>query len=405
MESGKLVQWLVKPGSAVKKGDVIAVVETHKGAFEIDIFEDGVVSELCASEGDELPVGAVLAYLANPGEEAKPLAKATEVLPAPGAAPREAAAGMPKETICPEKKVADTAGLAPAARLSVTVPAPRAKVSPAARRRARALGIDPDTLQGTGIEGSVTLADVELAAAKGIRAKAPFPTEPAVRRRGFDPTEMRQAIAAAMSKSKREIPHFYMSSTIDMSRPLAWLEAFNERTPEERLLPAVLLLKATALALREHPRFNGFWKDGRFQPADDIHVGWAIALRGGGLIAPAIHEVDKLSLQHLMAALRDLVARARGGGIRGSEMMDPTCTVTSLGDRGAQSVLGVIYPPQVAILGFGRVLTRPWVTGGNVVARALITASLAADHRASDGHAGGLFLAAIDRILQEPETL
>lgn len=406
MASGKLVQWLVKPGSAVKKGDVIAVVETHKGTFEIDIFEDGVVSELCASEGDELPVGAVLAHLAKSGEKTKHPVKAAEAPPAPGAPAREAAVGKFKETIRPEKKGATSAGLAPAVRPSVTAPASRAKLSPAARRRARELGIDPDTLQGTGIDGSVTLADVELAAPKGIPAKAPSPAEPAVRHRGFDPVEMRQAIAAAMSKSKREIPHYYMSSTIDMSRPLGWLEAFNrERTPEERLLPAALLLKATALALREHPLFNGFWEDGRFRPADDIHIGWAIALRGGGLVAPAIHEADRLSLQDLMAALRDLVARARGGGIRGSEMMDPTCTVTSLGDRGAGSVLGIIYPPQVAILGFGQVLTRPWVTDGNVVACPLVTASLAADHRASDGHAGGLFLTAIDRILQEPESL
>jgi pyruvate dehydrogenase E2 component (dihydrolipoamide acetyltransferase) len=281
----------------------------------------------------------------------------------------------------------------------------RAKVSPAARRRAGELGIEPDTLRGTGIDGSVTLADVELAAATGAPAGAPPSAAPA-RRRGFDPAEMRQAIAAAMSRSKREIPHYYLSSTIDMSRPLAWLEGFNrERPPEERLLPAVLLLRATALALREHKQFNGFWEDGRFRGADGIHVGWAIALRGGGLIAPAIHDADGLSLPELMAALRDLVARARSGGIRGSEMMDPTVTVTSLGDRGAESVFGVIYPPQVAILGFGQVLTRPWVVDTHVVARPLLTATLAADHRASDGHAGGLFLTAIDRILQEPENL
>jgi pyruvate dehydrogenase E2 component (dihydrolipoamide acetyltransferase) len=217
---------------------------------------------------------------------------------------------------------------------------------------------------------------------------------------------MRLAIAAAMSRSKREIPHYYLASTIDMSRPLAWLESFNrQRKPEERLLPAALLLKAIALALREYPQLNGFWEDGRFRPADGVHIGWAISLRGGGLIAPAIHEVDKHSLQSLMGALRDLVGRARSGGIRGSEMMDPSFTVTSVGDRGAESVLGVIYPPQVAIMGFGRVIERPWIVDGQVTARSLIIASLAADHRASDGHLGGLFLSAVDRFLQEPEGL
>ena len=283
----------------------------------------------------------------------------------------------------------------------------RKKVSPAARRRAEELGIDPETLEGTGIDGSVTLANVELAGAGGGRHRTPA-AEPAElkRRTGFDPDQMRQAIAAAMSRSKREIPHYYLGSTIDMARALGFLESYNkERPPEARLLPAVMLLKATALALRDMPQFNGFWEDGRFRKADGIHIGWAIALRGGGLIAPAIRHVDDRSLADLMEALRDLVGRARGGGIRGSEMMEPTFTVTSMGDRGAESVYGVIYPPQVAILGFGRAVERPWVVDGQIVARPLVTASLAADHRASDGHGGSLFLAAVDRYLQEPETL
>lgn len=407
MESGKLVQWLVEPGSSVKKGDVVAVVETHKGAFEIDIFEDGVISELCAEEGEELPVGAVLAHLTKPGEEAvEPESAAPEPQAGGEAAPKagaRAAEGPP---------AAEPAAKAQPGKEAAPAPPPpeapsRAKVSPAARRRAGELGIEPDTLSGTGVDGSVTLADVELAATRQTPAKAPSPAaKPATRRSGFDADEMRRAIATAMARSKREIPHYYLASTIDMSRPLAWLESFNEkREPGKRLLPAVLFLKAAALALREYPAFNGFWEDGGFRPADGIHIGWAIALRGGGLIAPAIHEVDRHTLPGLMEALRDLVGRARNGGIRSSEMMDATITVTSLGERGAESVLGVIYPPQVAILGLGRVLERPWVVDGEIAARPLVTASLAADHRASDGHAGGLFLSAIDRFLQEPESL
>lgn len=402
MESGKLVQWLVAPGSAVKKGDIVAVVETHKGAFDIDIFKEGVISELCAEEGEELPVGAVLARLAKPGAET--------------AAPEQAAEGPPETAAAPAptSTVGEAAAPAPA-RAARAPPRPqlfiapspmRPKVSPAARRRAGELGIDPAMLKGTGIDGSVTLADVELAA-RAFPAQARRPTVvPATRRRGFEPAKMRQAIAAAMSRSKREIPHYYLASTIDMSRPLGWLEAYNrERKPEERLLPAVLLLKATARALRKMPQFNGFWQDGRFRPADGTHIGWAIALRGGGLIAPAIHEVDNRPLPSLMEVLRDLVARARNGGIRGSEMMDPTFTITSLGDHGAESALGVIYPPQVALLGFGRVSLRPWVVDGQIAARPLVTASLAADHRASDGHAGSFFLSAVDRFLQEPDSL
>ncbi|HHZ08980.1 MAG TPA: 2-oxo acid dehydrogenase subunit E2 [Rhizobiales bacterium] len=409
MESGKLAQWLVKPGSTVRKGDVIAVVETHKGAFEIDVFLEGVVSELCAKEGEELPVGALLARIATAGEEAAAPASPPAAPPPPVAAPA-ASPSPPTSTLLAERGAKAPAGPVPAPAKGPPVPAgERKKVSPAARRRARELGIDAETLAGTGIDGSVTLADVELAGAgRGKRetpAAGPAATEPK-RRAGFDPDQMRRAIAAAMSRSKREIPHYYIGTTVDMAKARGFIEAYNsERPPEQRLLPAVLLLKATALALRDMPQFNGFWEDGRFRPGDGIHIGWAIALRGGGLIAPALRGVDRRSLAELMDALRDLVGRARGGGIRGSEMMEPTFTVTSMGDRGAESVFGVIYPPQVAILGFGRAVERPWVVDGRVVARPLVTASLAADHRASDGHAGSLFLAAVDRYLQEPEAL
>ena len=236
----------------------------------------------------------------------------------------------------------------------------------------------------------------------------PSGPKPAGRRRarGFDPAQMRQAIAAAMARSKREIPHYYLTSTIDFAAASAWLDAYNrERDPTERLLPATLLLKATAMALTEVPQFNGFYENGAFRAGPGIHVGWAIALRGGGLVAPAIHDADRKSLPELMLALRDLVQRARAGGLRSSELTDPTITVTSLGERGAESVLGVIYPPQVAIVGFGRIVERPWVVDGQVVVRPLVTATLAADHRASDGHLGGQLLAAIDRALQAPVDL
>ena len=407
MESGKLAQWLVKPGSKVRKGDVIAVVETHKGAFEIDVYLEGVVSELCAKEGEELPVGALLARIVAAGEELAAPARVAEPPPAP---PAPTPPSPPAATPVAEREAKASGEPVPApAKVPPVRAGGRKKVSPAARRRAAELGIDPETLQGTGTDGAVTLANVARAGAGGGRRKAPEAGMPAAepkRRAGFDPDQMRQAIAAAMSRSKREIPHYYLGSTIDMARALGFLESYNrERPPEGRLLPAVMLLKATALALRDLPQFNGFWDDGRFRNADGIHIGWAIALRGGGLIAPAIRHVDDRPLADLMEALRDLVGRARGGGIRGSEMMEPTFTVTSMGDRGAESVYGVIYPPQVAILGFGRAVERPWVVDGQIVARPLVTASLAADHRASDGHGGSLFLAAVDRYLQEPESL
>jgi pyruvate dehydrogenase E2 component (dihydrolipoamide acetyltransferase) len=217
---------------------------------------------------------------------------------------------------------------------------------------------------------------------------------------------MRQAIAAAMGRSKREIPHYSLAETLDFAEAQTWLDGWNrDRLPQDRLLSAVLLLKATALALREVPQLNGFFENGQFRPGEGIHVGWAIALRGGGLVAPAIHHADRKTLPELMVALRDLVQRARAGGLRSSELTDPTVTISSLGDRGAESVWGVIYPPQVAIIGFGRVLSKPWVVDGQVQPRPLVSASLAADHRASDGHLGGQLLTAIHRALQSPQSL
>ncbi len=393
MESARLVEWLVRPGQPVHPGDIIAVVETQKGAIDVEIFMAGTVAELVAAEGATVPVGGLLARIDTAGEEAPLAAPQPAPPPAPTAAPPTAPPTVPIPVAPPE----------PAPPPPPPSADGRVKVSPAARRRAAELGIDPDHLPGTGVDGAVSYADVELARVAGV--KPPAPPRPA-RHGAFDPAEMRCAIAAAMSRSKREIPHYYLSSIIDMGPALGWLADYNAaRAPDERMLAGVLLLKASALALRKVPGLNGFWRDGAFQPGAGVHIGWAISLRGGGLVAPAIHDVDSIALPDLMARLRDLVARARSGGLRSSELMDATATITSLGERGADAVTGVIHPPQVAILGFGRVRERPWVVDGQVLARPLVEVSLAADHRASDGHAGGLLLSAIETALQEPEKL
>lgn len=217
---------------------------------------------------------------------------------------------------------------------------------------------------------------------------------------------MRQAIAAGMSRSKREFPHYYLTQTVDVSAALSRLERLNsERPPPGRILSAAIFLRAIALAVAKTPGLNGFWRNGQFQPGKSVHVGWAIALRGGGLVAPAIREADQRSLDDLMAAMRDLVARARASGLRSSELSEPTSTVTSLGDRGAETVLPIIYPPQVAMLGVGRAVIRPWIVDDAIGPRPVVTFTLAGDHRASDGHRGGLPLAKIDRPPQEPEGL
>ncbi len=394
MEAGTLVEWLKQPGDKVHRGDIIAVVETQKGAIEIEIFEDGVLDRALVELGTEVPVGAPLAYIRSDGEAPAPAAPEPET-PAEAAAP---APSTPVET-------------APAPEPKAPTPPPvtgsaagrRAKASPAARRLAAEHGVDLSTLTGSGPEGAIVTTDV-LAAPRG--AKPAPAAEPKARGKGLDFAEMRKAIAAAMARSKREIPHYYLGTAIDMRAAVDWLDASNaERPPAERILPPVLLMKATALALKTMPEFNGFYTEDGFTPSEHVHLGSAVAIRGGGLIAPAIHHADRLSLVDLMAAFRDLVARVRSGGLRSSEMTDPTVTVTSLGERGVETVYGAIYPPQVAIIGFGRTLQRPWVIDGEVVPRPVVTATLSADHRVSDGHKGALLLAQIDSLLQRPEAL
>jgi len=362
MEAGTLVAWLKKPGEAVKKGDIIAEVETEKGIIEIECFTNGTLERTLVEPMTKVPVGTVLAIIR---EEGKPSA---ELKPAP------------------QLPTAETG---------------RLRVSPSAKQRAAELGVDLSTVQGTGPEGAITRQDIERAAAKLAVASPAKPGTEADKQ-----ARMRQTIAAAMSRSKREIPHYYVSTTIDMSRALAWLNEENLKRPvKERLLYGVLLLKAVALALKEVPELNAVWKDSEVMRSEAIHVGLAISLRQGGLIAPALHDTDKQSLGDLMRNFRDLVNRARAGALRSSELSDPTITVTSLGEQGVESVYAVIYPPQVAIVGFGKLVERPWVVDKQIVPRSVLTATLSADHRVSDGHRGALFLAAVDRLLQEPGRL
>jgi pyruvate dehydrogenase E2 component (dihydrolipoamide acetyltransferase) len=209
-----------------------------------------------------------------------------------------------------------------------------------------------------------------------------------------------------MERSKREIPHYYLATEVDLGRALDWLAETNlARGVEERLLPAVLFLKAVAVAARQVPEMNGFWVNGAFEPGAGIHIGVAISRRAGDVVVPALFDVDRRSLPDLMSALRDLVRRARGGSLRSSEVSGATITVTNLGDLGVSSVFGIIYPPQVALVGFGRIEERPRAVDGMLAVRPAVAVSLAADHRASDGFRGARFLARVAALLAKPEEL
>jgi pyruvate dehydrogenase E2 component (dihydrolipoamide acetyltransferase) len=396
MEAGTLVEWLVKPGDHVKRGDIIAVVETQKGAIEIETFETGEVEKFLVGLNTKVPVGTPLARIRAEGE-----AKAG---PAPVAPPPAAKVERPP-VAPPVAPPLQPAPVPPPPRPAVVlrpVAEGRVRVSPAARKLAETRGVDLSTLTGTGPEGAITYADVE----RGAEAAPVAVVAEKKRAPGLNLDAMRVAIAAAMARSKREIPHYYLAHDVDVSASEQWLTETNaNRPPDNRLLMGALTLKAVALAARRYPAFNGFYQDNKFEPAPAVHVGVAVSIRGGGLAAPALHDVDQLSLDDLMAGMRDLVQRTRAGRIRSSELSDPTITVSSLGERGVETLYGIIYPPQVAIVGVGKVVARPWVIDGAIGPRPVVTITLSADHRVSDGHAGALFLAEIGKLLQEPDKL
>lgn len=390
MTEGTLVAWHKKPGDHVTRGEIIAEVETEKAAIDVEAFTSGVIERLLVEPGATVPVGSPMAIIREDGEEA-------------GVETSRTAAPSPQPS-APETPPPSQAS--PVSREAPPAPeGPRLRISPSAKQLASELGVDPSTVHGTGPGGAITRQDIERA---DRRAKAPQAVKADVA--GVQPAErqarMRQVIAAAMARSKREIPHYYLSTTIDLGHAMAWLAAANERLPvTDRLLYGVLLIKAVALALRDFPELNAVWRGDRVDQRADIHVGVAISLRQGGLVAPALHHADRQSLDELMRNFRDLVKRARAWSLRSSELSEPTITVTSLGEQGVETVYGVIYPPQVALVGFGKVVERPWVVEGRIAPRPLVTATLSGDHRVSDGHRGGRFLAAVERILQEPERL
>ena len=376
MEDGILVEQLVAAGDPVHRGDIIAAVETQKGAIEIEVFEDGFLDKWLVPLGTKVHVGTPIAMIRASDTPDVPQPADPAPAPAPPEAPQPVDPPAPPQV--PETPTDPPPELPPQSD--------RQRVSPAARRRAAQTGFDLGRL---GAGKIVSLADIPDSAAK----TAPM-------------SDMRQAIAAAMTRSKREIPHYYLSDTVDLTTAEDFITAHNaDLPPDARLALGVLYIRAVALAAQKYTDFNGYFEDGTFTPSDAVHLGMAINLRSGGLVAPALHDATDGDLDALMTRLKDLVARVRQGRFRARELSDPTITLTSLGDRGVAGITGVIFPPQVAIVGIGTPSLQPVVVDGQVQPRRTAQITLAADHRVSDGHNGAKFLRAIIKNLQHPETL
>jgi pyruvate dehydrogenase E2 component (dihydrolipoamide acetyltransferase) len=371
MDQAKFVEWNVKPGQSVKRGDIVCVVESEKGAIDVEIWTEGTIAKLLAKPDQALAVGQTIAILSLPGEDLT-------------------------------KVMAEESG-------PQTVVAPRPRISPAARRMAAEKGINLADLRSASPDGVVTLANLQDAQAKAPPRNIPatVPIHPPFVERSVDTkTSMRSVISAAMARSKREIPHYYLSTEVNVEEALRLMEAFNATRPiAQRILFIALLLKAVAKALQEAPELNGFMVNGIFQPATSINIGIVTSLRGGGLVVPALHHVDQLQPSELMVQLHELLSRARSGKLRSSDLADGTISLTSMGDLGVDSIFGVIYPPQVAIVGLGRVIAKPVAKGRDTIVARTLQATLSADHRVTDGLMGARFLQCFKNQLEQPEAL
>jgi pyruvate dehydrogenase E2 component (dihydrolipoamide acetyltransferase) len=415
MAKGEVAEWKVKPGDTVNKGDIIASIETMKGLIDMEVFDDGVIETLLVPVGAELAVGQAIAKLRLANDMSTVTANDTKDKVTKKAEDRESE--VPSSDLTKATASYATRDRAKNKTSQHTVehkikPNVRKRISPLARIVAKQQGVDWQQLgMGSGPEGAIVLADITAVLTGDIvkatdytNTKPVAYTAPVAKPSAAD--DMRQAIAAVVSRSKREIPHYYLQLDIVLDKALKWLAEHNQALPaKDRVLINAVIYTAIAHTLESFPAFNGFYQNDVFKHAESVHLGNAISLHHGGLVVAAIHNAQQLNCTAMMHALRDQVLRARGGGLRMSEMQDATITVSNLGDRGVDSIQSIIFPPQVAIIGIGRMRTVPWVVDQQISVASIVTVSLAADHRVSDGHSGARLLNKINKLLQKPESL
>lgn len=347
MDKGKLMDWKIKVGDKVIKGQSIALVETTKSTVEIESFREGEVLELVGHLGDDIPVGQVIATF-----DVQPDSLTVEA-------------------------ITDT----------------RLKISPRAKKMAQDHGVNIDMLKGTGTKGEISSSDVENFLTSQNKS---YETD----------STIRDAIAKAMSKSKREIPHYYLKIQVNLKKFMIWLDKKNGTLkPEDRIMLSSAFLYAVNLSLKEHPEMNGHYENGIFQPSSSVNMGIAISLKSGGVLVPAILNSDEKNLMELNQSFQDLIIRTRNDHLKNSELTEGTVTVTNIGDSGVDEVYGVIFPPQVAIIGFGRVAQSPIVENNNLTLGYVVNITLSADHRVTDGLNGSKFLSKIENILLHPEQM
>ena len=397
MQEGTVVRWLKSEDSEVAEGEPIAEIETDKAVVEVESTASGLLRRIVVPEGTTVPVGQPIAIIGTRDEELPEV----EATPVKAAEPAPEAASIP----LPPSPTVSEAALTPIGEI---------RASPVAKRLAEERGIDLSRIEGTGPGGRITKADVLAVEppARGAEAASAPPVEsgaPAVKAAPGETvplSRMRQQIARVTVKSKREIPHFYVSAEIDMTRAMEMRQHVNSEVAEEESRVSVndLIIKACVGALKTFPKVNASFAEDGIQVSPQINVGIAIA-EEEGLIVPAIMDCGGKSLAEVARASKDLIDRSKSGTLSSQEYTGGTFTISNMGMFDVSSFAAIIHPPQAAVLAVGTVAKRPVVRDGQVTVAEMMTATLSADHRVSDGAEGARFLMEIKRLLEHPLSL
>src|SRR5436309_1768294 len=405
MEEGRLVKWTKHEGNAVKSGDTLAEVETDKAVMELVARADGQLLKVMVPEGTTVPVGNVVAWIGKPGEKVDGAGSTEQGAAAPK--PAAAVAAAPKATPPP----LSPSPAPPASVVSAAADATRVKASPLARRIAKDAGVDLKLVQGSGPGGRVIKRDVEagvpqaraVAAAPAPRSVLPAPSGAPYE--DVPLTQIRKTIAKRLAASIGPIPHFFLTTEIDMERAAEAREALNKQLGEEggKISFNDIIIKAVALALVQHRACNAWFQEDHIRYWNEVHVGMAVAIEDG-LITPVIRNADLKSLREIGAESRELAGRARTRRLKPEEYTGATFSVSNLGMFDIDQFTAVINPPEAGIVAIGSIVPKPVPEGGGdrLVVRRRLRVTMSCDHRVIDGATGAAFLRTLKQMLENP---
>lgn len=384
MKEGTVVRWRKHEGEAVSRGEVIAEIETDKATVEMEAYSTGVLAKIVVEEGRMVPVGELIALITEPGE---PLPSLEEFATKPA----------------PAEQVPETASEAPPKQdPSPAAASSEVRATPIARRLACEKGVDLSQLSGSGPGGRVTEADVMAYEGKAKEAPAP---EMSVAGGQVELSRMRRAIARVTTQSKSEVPHFYVTSEIDMSEAMSFRKQLNQALQDgTRVSVNDMLVKAVARALAKFPKFNASFKDDHLELHTDLNIGIAIALEQG-LIIPSILSCQSKSLVEIAMATTALIQRAQEGRLSAEEYSGGTFAISNLGMYDVDNFTAIIFPPNAGVLAVGSVVERPVVRSGQITVARTMKATLSVDHRVADGAEGAQFLMEVKRSLENPVSM